>query len=134
LERIFLKYLKQFFSFWFQSSGGELLSILLRLFGKYNFPFHQGSSVEHFSTGVLSPRMIDSRIFGIDNKYKVSCIDLQSSIDINTPAFFLLTIWIGSCDFSDSDRSFGILAFVTFTVLIIIPLVLIIVMYSFLSL
>ena len=77
---------------------------------------HQESSVEHFSTGVFSPRTIFSRILGIERRYSVSWIASQSSIDTRTPAFFSPTMWIGSWDFSDSDRSSEILASLALTV------------------
>ena len=85
-----------------------------------DFSNHQESSVEHFSTGVFSPRTIFSRILGIERRYSVSWIASQSSIYTRTPAFFFPTMWIGSWDFSDSDRSSEILAFFASTVFMLL--------------
>ena len=117
LERVDFKNFEQFFGFWLQSSGSKFLCIFLCLLGEDKRPFHQVSSGEHFSTGVLSPRTIDSRIFGIERRYNVSCIARQSSTERRTPAFFFPTIWMGSWDFADSARSSGIFAFFASTVL-----------------
>ena len=72
LERVDFEDFKQFFGFWFQASSNKFLCVFLSLFGENKRPFHQESSGEHFSTGVLSPRMIDSRILGIESRYNVS--------------------------------------------------------------
>jgi len=121
LEGVDFKNLKQLFSFWLQSNGYKFLCIFLRLLGENKRPLYQESSGEHFSTGVLSPRIIDSRILGIESRYNVSWIARQSSTETKTPAFFFPTIWIGSWDFSDSARSSEILIFVAVTVLMHLP-------------
>ena len=118
LEGINFEDFEQLLGFWFQTRRGEFLGVFLCLFGENKPPFHQESSGEHFSTGVFKPRTIDSRILGMESKYNVSWIALQSSAEIRTPSFLFPTMWIGSWDFSDSARSFEILAFVAVTVLI----------------
>ncbi len=72
LKRICFKYSEEFLGFWFQTSRRKFPGILLSLFRVNKRPFHQESPVEHFPTGVLRPRTIDSRILGIDSKYSVS--------------------------------------------------------------
>ena len=72
LERIEFKDFEQFLGLCFQSSGGKFHCIFLCLLREDKCPFHQVSSGEHFSTGVLSPRTIDSRILGIERRYNVS--------------------------------------------------------------
>src|ERR1051326_290533 len=125
LERINFEDSEKFFSIAFQSGRREFLGIFLSLSGIDKRPLlHQASSGEHFSTGLFKPRRIDSRIFGIDSRYKVSWIAIQSSTETSMPEFFLPTIRMGSCDFSDSARSFVILAFVAVTVFIWSSLVL----------
>jgi len=96
LEGVLFKNLEEFFGFRFQSGSHKLLGVIPGLFGLDKRPLHQGSSVEHFSTGVLRPRTIDSRIFGMESRYNVSWIASQSSIERRTPAFFFPTMWIGS--------------------------------------
>lgn len=119
LERVYFEDFEEFFCFRFQSSRNKLLGIPVSLFGVDERPFHQESSVEQCSTGVLRPRTIFSRIFGIESKYSVSSIARQSSIETRTPEFFFPTMWIGSWDFSDSARSFsGTFAFRASTVFI----------------
>ena len=119
LEGIGFKNLEELFGFGFQSCRGDFLGIFLRLSGVDKRPLlHQTNSGEHLSTDVFKPRRIESRIFGIERRYKVSWIANQSSTEIRTPAFFFPTIWIGLCDFSDSARSLVSLAFVAVTVFI----------------
>lgn len=108
-------------AFGFNPAAASFFCVSLRQFGEDKCPFHQESSGEHFSTGVFSPRTIDSRILGIESRYNVSWIARQSSTETKTPAFFFPTMWIGSWDFSDSARSFEILTFVAVTVLIQCP-------------
>jgi len=68
LKRIEFEEFQQSFGFGFKSTGGESLGVFLCLFCEDDCPHYQGSSVEHFSTGVFIPRRIDSRIFGIDSR------------------------------------------------------------------
>src|SRR5258707_515279 len=118
LEGVWFEDLEKFFCLRFQAGRRQLFSIFLCLRGVDQSPLHhQAGSGEHFSTGVRNPRRMDSRIFGIESKYSVSWMASQSSIETRTPAFFLPTIWIGSCDFSDSARSFVILGFLAVTTL-----------------
>ncbi len=72
LERVLFEDRKQFLRFRFQSRSRKFFGIFSSLFGVNKRPLHQSSSGEHFSTGVFSPRMIDSRIFGMESKYNVS--------------------------------------------------------------
>lgn len=92
------------------------------MFCENDRPLHQGSSGEHFSTGVFKPCRIDSRILGIESKYRVSWMARQSSSETRTPLFFFPRIWTGSWDFSDSARSLERLARAADTVLIRSPL------------
>ena len=120
LERIYFKYLKNLFRFGFEASCFELLGVSISLLRIDKRLFHQVSSVEHFSTGVFNPRTIFSRILGTESRYNVSWMASQSSMETRTPAFFFPTIWIGSCDFSDSVSSVDILAFLASTVFIML--------------
>ena len=119
LEGIDFKDFEKFFGFGFQSGRRDFLGILLSLSGVDKRPrFHQTNSGEHFSIGILRPRRIDSRIWGIESRYNVSSIASQSSTEMRTPEFFFPTIRIGSWDFSDSARSLLIFALVAVTVFI----------------
>ena len=116
---IAFKNFEKFKDFWFQSCGCNLFGVLLSLSGIDEFPFHQSSSVEHFSTGVLRPRTIDFRIPGTERRYNVSSIARQSSSEMRTAELFFPIILIGSCDFSDSSRSSFIFAFLASIVFIV---------------
>lgn len=72
LEGVHFENFKEFFGFGLQVGSDKFLCVFLSLFGENKRPFHQESSEEHFSTGVLSPRIIDSRILGIESRYNVS--------------------------------------------------------------
>lgn len=120
LKWVCFEYFEEFFCLVFQSGSCKLPGVFIGIFGVNKSPFHQESSVEHFSTGVFSPRTIFSRILGIDKRYNVSWIASQSSIETRTPALFLPTMWIGSWDFSDSDRSAEIFAFFASTVFMLL--------------
>lgn len=56
----------------FQTSTCKLLRVLLRLFREDEEVFHQSSFLAHASTGVASPERMDSRIPGIETKYRLS--------------------------------------------------------------
>ncbi len=72
LKRVSLQDFEEIFGLSFQAGGGEFLGVLLGLFRENDGPRHQGSSVEVLLIGVLSPRIMDSRIFGMESRYNVS--------------------------------------------------------------
>jgi hypothetical protein len=72
LKRISLQEFEGSFGLSFEAGGGEFLSVLLGLLRENDVSRHQESSVEVLLIGVLSPRMMDSRIFGMESRYSVS--------------------------------------------------------------
>ena len=71
--RIVLKNLEQLFRLRTETRLGKFLGIFLSLFGERDFPFfHHPGSVEHLSTGVFSPFLIEAFMPGIDWRNRVS--------------------------------------------------------------
>lgn len=85
------------FSFRPQAGGGEFLRVLLRL-GEDEPPAHQASFFDSFLTGVLRPALMDSRIPGIESRWRVSWMARQSSSEIRTALERFPVIWTGSCE------------------------------------
>ena len=82
LERIFGEDIKQLLSLGLKPRSGNFSTILLRMLRKNDLPLHHPGFSLHFSTGVFSPFRIDSRIPGIERRYRVSWIERQSSSEI----------------------------------------------------
>ena len=72
LKWIFSNDLQQLNRFVFETGRAQLPGIFLSLLGIDDFPCHQSSSLAHPSTGVCKPSRMDSRIPGMDRRYKVS--------------------------------------------------------------
>ncbi len=72
LKRISSEDLEQQFRFGAEPRRGQLLSILLRLPCEDKPPGYHFRVVRHFLRGVLRPFRIDSRIPGIESRYRVS--------------------------------------------------------------
>lgn len=64
LKRVLSDRSQQLLHFFFQATGGEHLSIFLRVLGKHNGPAHQPGSVAQPFTGSATPALIDSRMPG----------------------------------------------------------------------
>jgi hypothetical protein len=72
LEGVCRKDVEQRFGFFLEAGSGQFTSAPLGLSGIDNLPlYHPGFSL-HFSTGVLSPLRIDSRIPGMERRYRDS--------------------------------------------------------------
>jgi len=72
LERIIGQNIQKKLRLWFQASTRKLLGVLLRFFREDEEVFHQSSFLAHAATGVASPERMDSRMPGIETKYRLS--------------------------------------------------------------
>jgi hypothetical protein len=68
VERVFPDDFQQLGGLAFETGRGQLLGVLLGLFGIDNLPYHQSSSRAHSSTGVCKPSRMDSRMPGMDRR------------------------------------------------------------------
>jgi len=72
LERIIGQNIQKKLRLWFQACTRKFLGVLLRLFREDEEVFHQSSFLAHAATGVASPERMESRIPGIETKYRLS--------------------------------------------------------------
>ncbi len=63
---------EQFLRLWLKAACSKFLGILHRLLGINNCPTHHLSSFELFARGSAIPVLMDSRMPGTANRYKVS--------------------------------------------------------------
>jgi hypothetical protein len=119
LERVFFEYLKQRFGLGAESGMRELFGVFLGLFGVEELPAclsgrqacltgrqaHQPGVLELFRNGVLSPLRMDSRMPGIETRYRVSIMARQSSSETRTALARLPMIWMGWCEAAVFSRS-----------------------------
>src|SRR5664279_2284676 len=96
---------QQGLSLWLQAGRSQLLRVLLSLLRVDESPAHQRSSPSSSSAGVAMPSMMDSRMPGMDTRYRVSCTARQSSSPTRTALPRLPVIWTGSCESDTSSRS-----------------------------
>ena len=89
---VFSEQIQQAIGLRFKTGLRYFLRVFFRLLRENQSPTHQPGSSSHFSTGVFSPFLIDSRIPCIEARYKVSSIARQSSSEIRTAEFLLPTI------------------------------------------
>jgi hypothetical protein len=97
--------LKQTFGVEPKVAGRQFLGVLLGLPGVEKPPAHQLSSVVDLLSGSFSPLRIDSRIPGIERRWRVSWMLRQSSSDTKTALFRLPVIWTGTCEAAASSTS-----------------------------
>lgn len=63
---------EQFLCLWFETTCSKLLCVLQCLLGIDNFPTHHRSVFELFASGSAIPTLMDSRMPGTANRYRVS--------------------------------------------------------------
>src|SRR4030042_2622081 len=83
-EWVFSEQVQQATRLGFKTGFYNFFRVFFRVFSKNQSPTHQPGSSSHFSIGVFNPFFIDSRIPGIDARYRVSSIARQSSSEIST--------------------------------------------------
>lgn len=69
---VFFEKVEDSFGLRLQTGSGQFLCISFSVLGKHQPPAHQSSSSSHSPTGVFSPSRMDSRMPGMDVRYKVS--------------------------------------------------------------
>ena len=72
LEWVVGKNREQFLGLWFKTTCSKLLCVLHSLLGINNFPTHHLSAFELFARGSAIPALMDSRMPGTANRYRVS--------------------------------------------------------------
>ena len=72
LKRIMGDQLQKLLGLRLKTGGRQLLGILLRLLRVNDAPSHQSSSLALLASGSAMPCLMDSRIPGTDNRYRVS--------------------------------------------------------------
>src|SRR5258706_16384956 len=94
-KRIHRQEVKQGLRLVFQTAGRELPGVFQCLLRVHHTPPHQSSFLALLASGSAMPRLIDSRMPGIDSRYRVSWIACQSSADTSTASPRLPVIRIG---------------------------------------
>jgi hypothetical protein len=108
LKGISLEKFDEFLGLGFKMAGGKCLRVLLRLSGKYDPIHHQSSVSDACSTPSSRACWTDSTIPGIEFRYNVSWIELQSDSDSNTAFPRFPVIWIGLWEiFASSMRRYS---------------------------
>jgi len=96
LKGVLLENVQQRFSLRAESRSRKLPGVLSRLSGKEKLPpYHPGVFAQRFR-GVRRPCRMDSRMPGMETRYRVSMTARQSSSETRTALARLPVIWMGS--------------------------------------
>src|SRR5690606_11394652 len=95
LQRVSLQYSDQCLHFGFETGRSNLFCILERCICVDDLPSYHSSSLVLVSRGSAIPFLMESRMPGMEARYRVSWIASQSSSDISTALERLPAIRIG---------------------------------------